>query len=211
VVIEQFHQAAPRTAAMHGDGALQFGGQGKLGKEDLLLGGKGFLVEGMVEADFADGGRMILQEALEGVDPLAGAVHDIPGMQAEGNPDGGEAGGDAGHGGPVGFAGAATHQGGDAGLGGAFHDGVEMRDQAVILQVAVGVEPVRRRCDGGGHDSFLQREFTSSIPYYTAGCGMGTAKLRRDTGCRAHPGVLATDVGITVLHTVRLLLNFLHP
>ncbi len=152
VVIEQFHQAAPRAAAMDGDGAFQFRGQGKLGEEDFFLGGEGFRGKGMVEADFADTGGMILQQALKGVDPLGGAIHGVPGVQSEGDPDGGEAGGDSGHGGPVGLAGSAAHEGGDAGLGGAFHDGIEMWGQAFILQVAVGVEPVWRRRDVERHD-----------------------------------------------------------
>ncbi len=54
--------------------------------------------------------------------------------------DTGETGGDIDHGGPVGLAGSTAHQVGDAGFGGAFHDGGDGRCKPLILQMAMGIE-----------------------------------------------------------------------
>jgi hypothetical protein len=141
---EEVDERLPGAASVEGDGAAEGHGEVPLGAEGGPLGIGDAAGEGSVEAGFADaGGRVGEKEGTETAGPAGGGGIGVPGMEtvgeAEGEAGGQSACGEDGGGGPVGFAGGVGVDAGDAGIAGAAEDGVEVRREAWILEVAMGV------------------------------------------------------------------------
>ena len=135
-------QRAPGVAAMKGGGAGEFMGEVKLGAENGFAVAVEAVGEFAVQPDFADAGGVVGEYFAEVLEPAGGAGGDVPGVQAEGaNEAAGMRLGEVADGGPVGFAGGGDVQEGDVVIGGAAQDGVQVRGQAGVRQMAVGVGP----------------------------------------------------------------------
>ena len=100
--------------------------------------------EGTVETGFANaGGGIGEKEGAEAVGPAGGGGIGVPRVEAvreaEGEAGGKGAGGEGGGGRPVGFGGGVGMDVRDTGVAGAAENGVEVRREARVLEVAVGV------------------------------------------------------------------------
>ena len=139
---QDLQHGVPGVAAMQAGGKGEFVGKVELGAEDGFAVGVEAVAHAGVEADFADAGWPGSEDFAEVLQPAGAAAANEPRMDAEGAGD--EAGlgvGKGADGGPVGFAGGIDMEPTDAGGAGAGEDLRQVRREARILQMAVGVGP----------------------------------------------------------------------
>ena len=157
VSAQEREEFAESLEAVDGGGAVERGGEGELGQEgrDLVghgrpgdagqarIVGAGGVEQPTVEADLADGGARIgEQAAMQLGQPVLGAGRaGIPRVDTVGGKDEGVGGGERGDARPVGRMSAVDHHacrgGGEGGPAGG--DLIEMRREGLVLQVIMGV------------------------------------------------------------------------
>ena len=82
---QQFVQPTKGAQAMHGERAIEAGGEIELAEEGLALSVEVRVFHPTIETGFAnEGGGELVQEALEGEVPMLGALAHVPGVQAKG-------------------------------------------------------------------------------------------------------------------------------
>ena len=139
---QDFQHAGPGVAAVEAGGEGEFVGEVELGEEDGFAVGVEVIAHPGVEPDFADAGGTGGEDVAEGLEPVGASVLDEPRVDAEGADH--EAGigiGEAADGGPVGLAGGVDVKEFDAGVTGSCQHMRQVRGQARVLQMAVGVDP----------------------------------------------------------------------
>jgi len=94
---QQFQHALPGTAAVDAHRSLQLAGDLDLGHEHVFLLLVVAVFDGVIEADFADAGRLAAQEGNEIVFPLGAAFLDVPGVEPERSEHQRPTGGEVGH------------------------------------------------------------------------------------------------------------------
>ena len=143
---ENFEHFPPGVAAMQAGREREFEGKVQLGAEDGFPVGVEAVFHAGVEADFADAGGAGGQESAQVLQPAGGAVADEPGVEAEGaDREAGMGVGEGCDGGPVGLAGRGEMDACDAGGEGPFENARQMRREAGVLEMGMGVEPGKNR------------------------------------------------------------------
>ena len=141
MAMEEFPEWSPSADTVNGDGDVSFGGEIELGDKD------GFLIsgivadDGVIEADFADGGFGVGVESMgEAIEPSGGAGITEPRVEAKGGGDPRVLLGERGDGRPVIFLSAVDHCVGEA-FGVEFLDDLwEVRFEAGVLEMIMGVD-----------------------------------------------------------------------
>ncbi len=148
---ENFEHGVPGVAAVQAGGKGEFIGKVELGAEDGFAVGVEAVIHAGVEADLADAGGAVGEDAAEILQPAGAAPLDEPRVNAEGaDREAGMGIRQGAYGGPIGFAGGIDVEQRYAGGAGSGKDFGKMGGEARILQVAVGIGPneiltVRRR------------------------------------------------------------------
>lgn len=141
---DEVEEGRPCAAPVQGYRAAEVDGEVPLGAEGGPLGGCDAAGEGAVEAGFADtGAGMGEKQGTQAVGPAGSGVGGVPGVDAERHADGGGIGPlggfEGGGGGPVGFAGGVGVDVGYAGFAREAEDVGQVRREARVLKVAMGV------------------------------------------------------------------------
>ena len=139
---ENLQHGLPGVATVDTGGEGQFTGELELGAEDGFAVGLEMVTHAPVEADLADAGGAGSEDFTEVGQPAGAAIFDEPGVKAERakNP----AGMSLGQGPdlrPIGLGGGIDVDPFDPGRAGAGQNLRQMRCQARVLQVVVGVGP----------------------------------------------------------------------
>lgn len=124
---------------MDAGGAPALSGEAELKEENFSLSVDVVIFYPAIKANFADGGRHLIEVGDENGLPVSGAFGDVPWMVSEGREDGGRKTGKGEDVGPVGFGGAVDDHFVDRRGGDGQKDGGEMGFEAVVLEVVVGV------------------------------------------------------------------------